>query len=209
MDPKNPFLTLAPSVEGDVLAALSRTHAPLTGARIAELCERSGTRVRAVLRNLEHHGIVHSERHGRAYSYLLNRDHVLAEAIELIYTAGERFEQRVTEAIAAWDVQPVLAALFGSFARRDGDADSDVDLLLVRPANVSEDDDIWGEQRHLLSASIETWTGNSAQILELADVELDDAIRRREPLVANLQRDAVAVFGDIPRRLRGLGTAQQ
>lgn len=209
MDPTNPFRTLAPSVEGDVLAALSRTHAPLTGARIAELCERSGTRVRAILRNLEHHGIVHSERHGRAYSYTLNRHHVLADAIEFIFTAGERFEQRVTDAIAAWDVQPVAAALFGSFARRDGDADSDVDLLLVRPTKVSEDNDIWGKQRHHLAASIETWAGNPAQIVELAEGELADAIRRRDPLVANLQRDAVAVFGDIPTRLRVVGRTPQ
>lgn len=202
MDPQNPFRTLAPSVDGDVIQVLARTHAPLTGAKIAVLAERSPSQVRVVLQGLERHGIVHSERHGQAYSYALNRDHVLAEAVELIFTAGERFERRVADAIAAWPVEPTGVALFGSFARRDGDADSDVDVLLVRPSNVTDDDEEWNAQRRQLAASIQRWVGNPAQILELGEEELTTAIRRDEPLVENLRRDAVTVFGDMASRLR-------
>jgi predicted nucleotidyltransferase len=201
MDPRNPFRTLAPSVDGDVIQVLARTHAPLTGARVAVLAERSPSQVRVVLQGLEQHGIVYSERHGQAYSYTLNRDHVLGDAIELILAAGKRFERRVADAIAAWAVKPSAAALFGSFARRDGDADSDVDVLLVRPVNVSEEDEAWSAQRRQLAASIQTWVGNPAQILEVGDEELTTAIRRGEPLVENLRRDAVTVFGDIASRL--------
>jgi Nucleotidyltransferase domain len=201
MDPSNPFRTLAPSVDGDVIQVLARTHAPLTGAKIAVLAERSPSQVRVVLQGLERHGIVHSERHGQAYTYVLNRDHVLAEAIDLIFTASQRLEHRVAEAIAGWPVKPTGVAFFGSFARRDGDADSDVDVLLVRPTNVSDEDEAWGSQRRRLAASIQRWVGNPAQILELSEEELTVAIRRDEPLVENLRRDAVAVFGDIVSRL--------
>lgn len=202
MDSQNPFRTLAPSVDGDVIQVLARTHAPLTGAKIARLAERSPSQVRVVLQALERHGIVHSERHGQAYSYSLNRDHVLAEAIELIFSAADRFERRVADAIAAWPVKPTGVALFGSFARRDGDAGSDVDVLLVRPANVSEEHEAWNAQRRQLAASIQRWVGNPAQILELGEEELTTAVRRDEPLVENLRRDGVTVFGDVDSRLR-------
>lgn len=202
MDPRNPFRTLAPSVDGDVIQVLARTHAPLTGARVAALAQRSPTQVRVVLKGLEQHGIVHSERHGQAFSYLLNRNHVLAEAIELIFTAGERFEHRVAEAVASWPVKPVGVALFGSFARRDGDADSDVDVLVIRPDSVSEETSAWTTQRHQLATSIEAWVGNPAQILELSEAEFATAVRGNEPLVTSLRRDAVTVFGETTSRMR-------
>lgn len=131
----------------------------------------------------------------------MNREHVLADAVDLVFRTGDRFERRVRDAIAAWAVEPVAAALFGSFARRHGDADSDVGVLLVRPREVAGEHESWRQQRHQLATSIEAWTGNPAQVLELDEDELAEAVRRKEPLVANLRGEAVAVFGDVTSRL--------
>ena len=48
--------------------------------------------------------------------------------------AGARLDAMRAE-IASWQTEPVTALCFGSFARGEGDEDSDVDLLLVRPSD--------------------------------------------------------------------------
>jgi hypothetical protein len=51
--------------------------------------------------------------------------------------------------------------------------------------------------------------GNPAQVLELDEDELAEAVRRGEPLVANLSREAVAVYGDIADHLNAAEGAPQ
>jgi predicted nucleotidyltransferase len=195
MDLSNPLRAVAPGVEGDVLAALLRTHAPLTGARVAALAERGETQVRAVLRRLERQGLVDVERHGQSYSYVLNREHVLAAPLESLQQAMPEVEGRIRSLVDDWAVAPASVMLFGSAARRDGDADSDLDVLLVRADDVDADDEAWAAQRHELARSIESWTGNAVQVLELSTAELDKAGRRREPLIAQLRTDGVVLAG--------------
>jgi predicted nucleotidyltransferase len=89
--------------------------------------------------------------------------------------------------------------LFGSAARRDGGDDSDIDLLLVRPDDVDADDQTWAEQRHDLAQSVERWTGNRAQIVDLSTSELAQARRRKEPPVGELQVDGIVLAGQDPR----------
>lgn len=195
MDLSNPLRAVAPGVEGDVLAALLRTHAPLTGARVAALAERGETQVREVLRRLEGQGLVDVERHGQSYSYVMNRQHVLAPALEALQQALPAVEERVRTLVNGWTVAPASVMLFGSAARRDGDAESDVDVLLVRSDDLDADDEAWAEQRHELARSIEQWTGNAVQVLELSTAELATAVRRKEPLIAELQADGVVLAG--------------
>lgn len=202
MDSTNPLRAIAPGVEGDVLQVLVRTRAGLTGARVAELAGRSGTQVRAVLGELERHGLVRSERHGQASSYLLNRDHVLADLVEGACRAAQRVEERVSGAVLSWSVQPVAVALFGSFARRDGDTESDLDLLVIRPDAVGPNDDAWTAQRHALARQAESWSGNRVQVLELSAAELAEAVQHDEPLIEGLRQDAVSLVGDIASALR-------
>lgn len=197
MDPSNPLRAVAPGVEGDVLAALVRTRAPLTGARVGDLAGRSHTQVRDVLRRLEQQGLVVSEHHGNSYTYLLNRRHVLAEAVESMAGALDRVEHRVGEVVSRWPLPPVGVVLFGSFARRAGHSDSDIDLLVVRPASVDEDDGTWVEQRYDLARQVESWTGNRAQIIELSEAELVEAVGGDEPLVESLRADGIVLAGHL------------
>ena len=167
MDLSNPLRVVAPGVESDVLAVLLRSHAPLTGARVAALAARSETQVRLVLSRLHRHGLVEAERHGQSYSFLLNRWHVLVPGLEQIHQAMPTLEEMIRAAVADWSVAPASLVLFGSAARRDGDADSDIDLLLVRDDTTNADDETWAEQRHALARDVERWTGNAVQIVEV------------------------------------------
>jgi predicted transcriptional regulator len=199
MDLSNPLRAVAPGVEGDVLAVLLRTHAPLTGARVAALAERSETQVREVLRRQEQHGLVDVERHGQSYSYALNREHVLVPGLELLHSAMPTIEDRLRQLVADWVVAPTALLMFGSAARRDGDSDSDVDLLLVRPDDRDADDEAWSMQRHELARRVERWTGNAAQIVEFSTAELAKAVMREEPLIAQLRDDGILLAGREPK----------
>ena len=125
-----------------MLVALSRTTRPLTGSEIAKLVRR-GTRpgVQRALHRLVAHGLVNSQEAGRAILYVLNRDHLAFPAVESLAEMRSEFLRRMREAIAGWDVQPVHVALFGSAARGDGDVEADIDVLIVRPAEI---EDIYG-----------------------------------------------------------------
>jgi predicted nucleotidyltransferase len=201
MDPTNPLRSLAPTVDADVLAVLARSHAVMTGARVQQLAGRSYAQVREVLHRLAAHGIVDAERHGNTVTYSLNREHVLAPPIETAAAAGGEVERRLREAIEAWASAPAAAVLFGSFARRDGDPEGDVDLLLVRPNEVAEDDAGWAAQRYDLARHLERWTGNDAQIVELTSAELRDAVDRADELIAAVRREGHVVVGTKLRSL--------
>ncbi len=201
MDISNPLRSLAPTIEGDVLAVLVRSRMALTGRRIHELAGRSYTQVRAVLHRLEAHGLVDAEALGAAVAYSFNREHVLAPAVESASAAGGEVERRLRAAFEAWTPAPAAVVLFGSFARRDGGPDSDVDVLLIRPDDIAEGDDAWTAQRYDLARRLERWTGNSTQIIELTSAELDRAIEQGDDLVAAVRRDGYVLVGQMLRSL--------
>jgi predicted nucleotidyltransferase len=133
--------------------------------------------------------------------YSLNRDHIAAPvALALVGLRGALLD-RLRGTLAAWKVAPAHASLFGSAARGDGDVDSDIDLFVVRPARVSAEDPAWREQLEALERDVRRWTGNHAGISEVGEDELARLAAERPPVVAELERDAVTLAGDDPRRL--------
>lgn len=74
---------------------------------------------------------------------------------------------RLTRCRAGWQLPPVAAALYGSAARHDGDAASDIDILLVRPASLgSRERELWNDQVHWLRGLVQRWTGNRCQVTD-------------------------------------------
>jgi predicted nucleotidyltransferase len=195
MDSQNPLRSLAPTVDADVLAVLARSHLTLTGRRVQQLSTRSYAQVRAALHRLVAHGLVDAQRHGQAVAYSLNREHVLAAAIETASDAAGEVERRLRSVLAAWAPAPTAAVLFGSFARREGGPDSDIDLMIVRPDAVAEDDVAWTAQRYDLARRLERWTGNGAQIVELTSAELAEAATEGEHLIAAIREDGRVLVG--------------
>lgn len=201
MDVSRPLRSVSPGVDSDVLTVLVRTHAPLTGNRVAQLAGRSYAQVRHVLRRLVAHGLVNAERYGNAVVYNLNRDHVAAGLVAGLAELHAEVEQRVRTLVEGWTMRPRALVVFGSFARRDGDENSDIDLLLVRPRGLEEDEPTWAAQRYELAQAVEGWTGNRAQIVDVAPGDLLAAADADEPLVASLVDDGQVLYGPELRRL--------
>jgi predicted nucleotidyltransferase len=206
MDVARPYTALCPTLDSEVLNVLAGTSRPLTGREVARLIGRkSHSGVLDVLSRLVEHGLVDRQEAGKAYLYTLNREHLAAPAVEVL--AGMRTEllSRLRQAIAEWQLVPIHVSLFGSVARGEGDLTSDIDLFIVRPDDVSEDDSRWRRQIDELAAQIARWTGNHAGIAEAANAETKRLREDRPPIVARLGTDAIVLSGDEVGSLLGAG----
>ncbi len=195
MDLQRPFRLVGPTLDGDVLSVLARGDVALTGRAIARaLPDASYTGVRHALRRLADGGIVRRQSVGRAYLYQLNRDHLAAPWIEGLASLRLELIDRLRAAIAGWKTPPTVALLFGSSARGDADRDSDIDVLVIRPSEVDEDDTAWREQLMGLEAAASAWTGNDARILEYGEHELAELADVEPPIRAAAQ-EGIELFG--------------
>jgi predicted nucleotidyltransferase len=191
---KKPFLSVTPSLDGDVLARVSRATDWLSVPQIhALLPERSDEGIRNTLSRLVQYGLLLEKVFGRSRVFSLNRDHLLASAVVDIAEAQERFLDRLGERCASWNSPPVFAALFGSAARGEMTAESDIDLFIVQPHNT--DDDTFSEQIDGLCAEASRWTGNDVQALVIPEKSLIGA-KEFEPVLSDIEREGLFFIGD-------------
>ena len=197
----HPFSTVCPGARGGVLAVLAHTEKPLTGRTVASLTQPHASlrTVQVTLDDLVLNGVVLREHVGRAHLYTLNRNHLAAPAILALANLRHELLDRIRNEVSTWVVESDATWMFGSAARGDADADSDIDLLIVRPDSVDDGNQTWLQQVAQISEHVHDWTGNSCEVLELSVTELNAASERGDRLVADLRRDAVHVTGRTPR----------
>jgi hypothetical protein len=76
----------------------------------------------------------------------------------------------------------VSVVAFGSFAREEADAHSDIDLAVVRADDVDDDDDDddgWAESIDAWRRQVRTLTGNDVEIIEATASEATRKLRGR------------------------------
>jgi hypothetical protein len=161
------------------------------------LSGRSFEGVRKSLDRLVGQGIVNREPAGNALMHRLNREHVGAAAV--IVLAGMRSElwHRLRTALAEWDPPAVHASVFGSAARGDGTAASDIDVFIVRPHAVSGDDSRWRDQVDTAIRHLHAWSGNPVSTVEQDEQELRELLAAAAPprIIEELRRDGIDVAG--------------
>lgn len=197
MDLSAPLATLLPAADAGALAVLAETEAPLTGRRIAELAgEHSHPSTLRALNRLVGQGLVLVEPAGRANLYRLNRHHVLAPAVLNMANARATVVAQLVDALHAWRVRCLHASLYGSVARGDADASSDIDVLLVRPEQLTEDEQqVWDRQLADLETVVHAWTGNHLSWLETTVPDLVRAQAAGEPIFESWRDDAIRLVG--------------
>jgi predicted nucleotidyltransferase len=223
MDVSEPTRSVTPTLDGPVLAVLAAAGRPLTVGQVAEQAARgSEIGIRRSLARLVEQGVVHATLMGRNQVHELNREHVAAEAAVIMANIRLRLWERFRIEIATWMVKPLYAAAFGSAARGDGDATSDIDLLLVHPpmrgerkpstskatasstsrapdAFAGRNDDAgvtleWEEQLDRLRESVERWTGNPLQIIDLSLDEWRRPASAHRMLLDQVRQDGVELY---------------
>ncbi|HSL57495.1 MAG TPA: nucleotidyltransferase domain-containing protein [Acidimicrobiales bacterium] len=187
MDVSMPITTVVPSLDGPVLGALAATAGPVGLAAVHARAGRgSKSGVRSVLLRMVDEGLVLEVPGG----YVLNRNHLAAPAVELLASLHGELINRIRGAVGEWPILPALVGLFGSAARRDGDANSDIDVLVV-----SDDPDL-DDRVDELADQIRRWTGNRAHVIGRTPTEITQLRRAKEPILAEWTRDLVVISGE-------------
>jgi len=224
----DPTRAVTATLDGPVLAVLASAGKPMTAGEVAALTPRgSEIGVRKSLARLVEQGIVRATEMGRNRVHELNREHVAAPVAEAL--AGLRLSlwKRFRDTLGAWNPRPAYGCVFGSAARADGDARSDIDLLLVRAPVAGETDprrgsaglaeivagyaseftaaqltarqaSKWARQIEQLHELAPAWSGNPLQVVEMSTFEWADHRRRRTALFTEIDRDAIQVAGETP-----------
>jgi predicted nucleotidyltransferase len=191
----HPVEAVIPGAQGRVLAVLAETTAELNLRTVARLASVSVAQVSRVMPELVGLGLIDRREVPPASLFRLNREHVAARAIvELARSRDVAFE-RIGAAAEEMRVRPVSVIVFGSFARGEADAESDIDVILVRPGDVHEDDDQW-------AAAVEHWrdrvrliTGNRVEVLDVGRSEVINKLAGKASLWKDVVRDGVVVHG--------------
>ncbi|GAB2689417.1 nucleotidyltransferase domain-containing protein [Thalassiella azotivora] len=206
MDLRSPLRTLSPGLDSAVLEVLAGTESALSATQIARLSSR-GTRTgqRPVLERLVDHGLVITQPGNLGVLYRLNRAHVLAPAVLGAAAARDAVLRILAEAVGALSPAPVHASVFGSFARREADADSDIDLMLVVPDGTDVHDAGWSQQIRDLEDAVLAASGNRLEVLVLSPERLTALHRSGEAIVRTWSKDAVDVHGVPVRALLPTG----
>lgn len=187
MDVSMPITTVIPSLDGPVLAALAATTTPMGLAAVHTRAGRgSKSGVRSVLLRMVDEGLVQEVPGG----YVLNRDHLAAPAVELLATLHGKLISRIRAAVEEWPARPALVGMFGSAARRDGDAGSDIDVLVV-----SDDPDL-NDRVDELAEQIRRWTGNRAQVVGRTPTEIVRLRRAKEAILSEWTQDLLVIAGE-------------
>ena len=193
MELDKPFTVITSGVDGDVLRVLASSREQLSVPRLhAMVAEHSVAGIRNSVRRLVTQGVVLTYGIGRDRLYALNDEHLAAGALREIAGLKAAFFTRLKARISSWATPPAFGAVFGSAARDDMTAGSDIDIALVRTPDA--DDDEWLTQIANLTRDVTAWTGNDTRILDLTREDLDDESLR--PLLDAIVADGIVVTDD-------------
>lgn len=195
MDFAEPVQALIPGATGRALAVLVQTSMPLSGRAIAELSGVSPAQAARVLQRLVDLGVVESRSAPPAILYSLVTEHVAAEPLRMLSRLPARLTERLAEEIAEIEPSPACVGAYGSFARHQARADSDIDLLVVRPPGVDSDDDAWAAALETIRASADRLSGNRVEILEVGRAEIPGLLGSRSRLWRDIERDFLIIYG--------------
>jgi len=219
MDLSDPTRSVTPTLDGPVLAVLAAAGSPMTVGDVARQVVRgSEIGIRRCLSRLVQEGIVKATEMGRNRVHELNREHLAAPVAVLLGGLRPLLFDRIRKELNKWRPKPYYACVFGSAARGDGDALSDIDLLVVHapfpgdpkpPKQQRLRDSVaqmwsepppvsavevrrWPSQVDGLKESVRAWTGNSAQIVDLSWGEWL-RVKNDEGVFAEIRRDGIDV----------------
>lgn len=212
MDLSTPARSVIPALDAEVLMALAGITLPISGRQVAKMVKTgSPAGVSLVLERLTSQGVVNLVEASSSNFYSINREHVAFTAIEALTDLRGKLYARMAAEVETWEIAPVSVAVFGSAARGDGDANSDVDILIVPPERLSPDhvvrsdeaqgltpesyQEIWDSQLSELSTLVRRWSGNTASLIQATQSQLISMVQRKEPIVVSLQRDARYIWG--------------
>lgn len=207
VDFQRPVEAVIPGVQGRILAILAETTGELNLRTIARLADVSSAQASRVLPELVALGLVERREAPPSALFSLVEENVAARLVRELSRARARVLDELGTLAGEIEPRPNSVVVFGSLARGDADAQSDVDIVLVRPSGVDADDERWGSAIETWRTSVQRLTGNTVQVLEVDESEVGRRLRRPTELWSDVLREGVVVFGSSLEDLRGRRSA--
>lgn len=139
MKRKTPIASLFPLLRRLVLAELVRTEG--SDVNINELARRVGKDAKNVyneLKNLESSGIVVSKRTGNQVYYTLNRGCPIYPELRMLLIKTAGIADVLQDALEPIREKVRVAFIYGSVARGEERADSDVDVMVIGETSIAD-----------------------------------------------------------------------
>lgn len=130
MDHARPIPSLFPGARGAVLDVLTRVQRGMTIRQLADRAGVSHPQVSRHVADLERLGIIRREHVGRSHVITLT-DTLATGLLRGMTGLRENVVHTMQRTATSIEPRPVAITLFGSFARGDDHADSDIDVLVV------------------------------------------------------------------------------
>ena len=184
-----------PGAQGRILAVLVETSAELNLRTIARLSRVSVAHASRVLPGLVELGIVERRDVPPSALFRYVRENVAARALSALADARHKVLLELEENAGSLEPRPVSIIVFGSFARGDADRESDLDVLLVRPSRIEEEDARWRRAVDQWVDDARRLTGNRVEVLEATEQEAQRLLRSRKQIALDIRRDGVVVHG--------------
>ena len=202
-----PVQAVIPGAQGRILAVLVETTGELNLRTIARLAGVSTAQASRVLPGLVELGIVDRREVPPSALFRFEPENVAARAITALANARSTVLDELARIAGDLHPEPASVILFGSFARGEADRESDLDLVVVRPADITEEDDTWRAAVTRLREEARRVTGNPVELVEVGVADIGRLLRSRKPLWLDVGRDGVVVFGTGIDHLRGRRSA--
>ena len=197
MDYRRPVEAVIPGATGRLLAALARVEAEVPVSTLASIAGVGRTRASGIVGELSDLGIVERREIGRTVLVSLARHSAAGELIDRLAHLGSEVVVRLRALASELEPAPATLLIFGSFARGEADANSDLDVLAVR--SPAADPDLWAIALSVFAEQAGELAGSPVQVL---DYDLDDLRRKAGPKAkvgsdfwSAVRRDAVVLIG--------------
>jgi hypothetical protein len=190
-----PVQAVIPGAQGRILAVLAETSAELNLRSIARLSGVSLAHTSRVMPVLVELGVVVRREAPPSALFRFVPDNIASRAITSLTHAHPAVLADMGSTAARLEPPPVSLVVFGSFARGEADSGSDIDLLVVRPRHLEEEDPAWRHGLDDWAGQVARLAGNRTELLEVGEAALPRLLQRRKPLWVDIQRDGILVFG--------------
>jgi len=195
MDFARPVEAIIPDAQGRVLATLANTTQELNLRTLAELSGISVAHAARIVPRLVELGVVERREVPPAVLVKLVPEHLASRAVLAMADLRHAFLEELRASAGRLDPAPVSVTLFGSFARGDDDARSDVDVVVVRPSSVDDDDPTWSEAMASWEAHVRRLSGNAVNRIEVGADELPRLVKSRRPIWQSIRSEGVTLCG--------------
>ncbi len=175
---------------------LLRTGVPLTGRQVHALLsdQFSLWSVQQALAALVGLGVVESQAVGRAMIHSINEDHYAIGPLRVLLDPYAALRDTVRGAVGS---SASAVVVFGSVARGEAIADSDIDLVVLAPPD-------W-DGRSELQDVVRARIGNDCDVLVFTPEEFARlAASGDEPVVSDILADGVVLLGSLPQATAGV-----